>query len=136
MAFGGEIISFLPQKAQLAGSKPCYFHLLALQNILLHDVSTFKSMAGCRNDGNSDGNDCVMSNDDIISVENLGKKYRISHQGERQRYVALRDVLAEKFKGLFQNRKSETGNWKPDGGAGIPPASFGVPPKEMDKPTC
>src|SRR5665213_2886471 len=108
MAFGGEIISFLPQKAQLAGSKPCYFHLLALQNILLHDVSTFKSMAGCRNDGNSDGNDCVMSNDVIISVENLGKKYRISHQGERQRYVALRDVIAQKAKRLFtRNQKSE-----------------------------
>jgi lipopolysaccharide transport system ATP-binding protein len=50
--------------------------------------------------------------DSIIKVENLGKCYRISHQGERQRYVALRDVLASKVKGLFQNRKSETGNRK------------------------
>jgi lipopolysaccharide transport system ATP-binding protein len=32
----------------------------------------------------------------VISVENLGKKYRIHHQQERQRYVALRDVLADK----------------------------------------
>jgi lipopolysaccharide transport system ATP-binding protein len=43
--------------------------------------------------------------DTIISVENLGKKYRISHQGERQRYVALRDVIAQKcaapFRALF-----------------------------------
>src|ERR1017187_3766736 len=66
--------------------------------------------------------------DVIISVEKLGKKYRISHQGERQRYVALRDVLAEKFKGLFQNRKS-------DGSAGVPPATFGVAPKETIKPS-
>jgi hypothetical protein len=40
--------------------------------------------------------------DAIISVEGLGKKYRIAHQGERQRYVALRDVLAEKFRGCFK----------------------------------
>lgn len=38
-------------------------------------------------------------NDSIIVVENLGKKYRIKHQAERQRYVALRDVLADKTKG-------------------------------------
>ena len=36
-------------------------------------------------------------NDSIISVNNLGKKYRIQHQQERQRYVALRDVIAAKF---------------------------------------
>ena len=50
--------------------------------------------------------------DTIIKVENLGKCYRISHQGERQRYVALRDVIANKVKGLFQHRKSEVGNRK------------------------
>jgi lipopolysaccharide transport system ATP-binding protein len=42
----------------------------------------------------------------IIQVENLGKCYRISHQAERQRYTALRDVIAEKAKGLFQKLKS------------------------------
>jgi hypothetical protein len=31
----------------------------------------------------------------IISVEGLGKKDHIRHQGERQRYTALRDVVAE-----------------------------------------
>jgi hypothetical protein len=31
--------------------------------------------------------------DYIIKVENLGKRYRI-HHGERERYTALRDVLA------------------------------------------
>src|SRR5580700_2860218 len=43
--------------------------------------------------------------DSIISVENLGKKYSISHLGKQQRYVALRDVLAQKcaesFRALF-----------------------------------
>ena len=52
--------------------------------------------------------------DAIIKVENLGKKYRISHQGERLRYVALRDVLArpgQRFvpKSEIGNRKSEIG---------------------------
>lgn len=40
--------------------------------------------------------------DAIISVENLGKKYRLQHQGERQRYTALRDVIAQKAKGFFR----------------------------------
>ena len=34
--------------------------------------------------------------DYIIKVENLGKKYKIRHQQDHQRYVALRDVIAEK----------------------------------------
>src|SRR3989442_170174 len=37
-----------------------------------------------------------MSSDTVISVENLGKKYRIRHQAEGRRYTALRDVLADK----------------------------------------
>src|SRR6266700_2499504 len=37
----------------------------------------------------------------VITVENLGKRYRIKHQAERQRYVALRDVLADKTKGII-----------------------------------
>ena len=36
--------------------------------------------------------------DYIIKVESLGKKYRIRHQQERQRYVALRDVIANRVK--------------------------------------
>lgn len=32
----------------------------------------------------------------VISVENLGKKYRLSHQFQKQPYVALRDVIAER----------------------------------------
>ena len=41
----------------------------------------------------------------IISVSNLGKKYRLSHQGERPRYTALRDVIAEKARGLVRKLK-------------------------------
>jgi hypothetical protein len=37
--------------------------------------------------------------DTIIKVENLCKRYRIRH--ERERYTALRDVIAEKAKNLF-----------------------------------
>jgi lipopolysaccharide transport system ATP-binding protein len=51
-----------------------------------------------------------MSNHAVISVENLGKTYRISHQAERQRYVALRDVIADKLQGLFRPRKLRTGD--------------------------
>jgi len=50
--------------------------------------------------------------DAAIQVEGLGKKYLLHHQaGGRHRYVALRDVLAGKFKGLF-NWKSKSGNPK------------------------
>lgn len=37
--------------------------------------------------------------DTVIKVENLGKKYLIRHQ-QRERYTALRDVLANKAKGI------------------------------------
>jgi lipopolysaccharide transport system ATP-binding protein len=50
--------------------------------------------------------------DVIITVESLGKKYRIAHQQQGMRYVALRDVIADKFKGLFKNRNSEIRNRK------------------------
>src|SRR5207253_2821863 len=40
----------------------------------------------------------AMSEDTIISVEGLGKMYRISRRAEQQRYVALRDVLADRTK--------------------------------------
>lgn len=35
--------------------------------------------------------------DVVISIENLGKKYRIRHQRQARGYVALRDVVAHKF---------------------------------------
>jgi lipopolysaccharide transport system ATP-binding protein len=33
----------------------------------------------------------------VIRAENLGKKYLIRHQGQRERYTALRDVIAQRF---------------------------------------
>jgi len=41
-----------------------------------------------------------MSADVVIRVEGLGKKYRIRHQ-QRERYTALRDVIASKFTAPF-----------------------------------
>lgn len=39
----------------------------------------------------------------IIKTEGLGKKYNIGHLAERQRYVALRDVISERVTGLFRS---------------------------------
>lgn len=50
-----------------------------------------------------------MSNNTVISVDKLGKLYSISHKAERQRYVALRDVLADKARGLFRLRSRRSG---------------------------
>jgi lipopolysaccharide transport system ATP-binding protein len=47
--------------------------------------------------------------DAIITVENLGKCYRLQHQ-QRERYTALRDVITDRVKGLFANRGSATDN--------------------------
>jgi lipopolysaccharide transport system ATP-binding protein len=56
--------------------------------------------------------------DAIITVSGLGKKYRIRHNVERQRYTALRDVIAEKARGFFKKLTPE----KPGPGnhAGVP----------------
>ena len=44
---------------------------------------------------------------DVVSrAENLGKQYRLQYQQERQRYVALRDGLAARAKGVFRNPQS------------------------------
>lgn len=40
----------------------------------------------------------------IIQVNNLSKCYTISHEG-RERYTALRDVLAQKAKGIFSSHR-------------------------------
>lgn len=45
--------------------------------------------------------------DSAIQVEGLGKKYLLRHQAAgRSRYVALRDVLADKVKAVFRNPRS------------------------------
>src|SRR5579862_7889900 len=46
--------------------------------------------------------------DVAISVDGLGKKYRIRHQ-RRERYVALRDVITEKVGGIFRPRPADDG---------------------------
>ena len=68
----------------------------------------------------------------IIKADGLGKRYRIQHQQERQRYRALRDVLADKARSLFQNRKSEitTSNSVEDFWA-LRDVSFEVKPGEV-----
>ena len=40
--------------------------------------------------------------DTVIKVEGLSKSYTISHKGN-ERYVALRDVIADKFKTVGRN---------------------------------
>src|SRR6266478_1639711 len=49
-----------------------------------------------------------MSDDPIIRVEGLGKKYSLRHLRD-QRYVALRDVLVEKATGLFRRNGRKAG---------------------------
>jgi hypothetical protein len=70
----------------------------------------------------------------IISVEGLGKKYLIKHQAERQRYTALRDVIAEKARGFFRSRKSET-RGQPDPSSALrPPTSDPAPTSDLRPP--
>jgi homopolymeric O-antigen transport system ATP-binding protein len=59
----------------------------------------------------------------VVRAENLGKKYRTSHQRERQRYVALRDVLTDKLlsparwlRSLASNRNGLTASNSAAGG--------------------
>jgi homopolymeric O-antigen transport system ATP-binding protein len=41
-------------------------------------------------------------NDAIIHVEGLRKRYALRHQNQGKRYVALRDIIADRAKALFQ----------------------------------
>ena len=43
-----------------------------------------------------------------ISVQGLGKKYVLRHIGQGRRYVALRDVLAQKVGSLFRRQPAES----------------------------
>lgn len=40
--------------------------------------------------------------DTIIEVENLGKRYVLDHQQEREKYTALRDVIARGVKSALK----------------------------------
>ncbi len=46
--------------------------------------------------------------DAIITVENLGKCYRLQHQ-QRERYTTLRDLITNRVKSLFGTQNSEPG---------------------------
>jgi len=46
-----------------------------------------------------------MAADVVIRAEGLGKKYVIGHQAERERYVALRDVLARNARALARSAR-------------------------------
>ena len=46
-----------------------------------------------------------MSNEPIIKIKGIGKKYNIAHQ--RGGYVALRDVLTNVFKNPFRFAKDK-----------------------------
>jgi len=49
--------------------------------------------------------------DTIIEVENLGKRYVLDHQRQREKYTALRDVIAQGVKSAlkgFGGKKTET----------------------------
>ena len=43
-----------------------------------------------------------MAVDIVIRAEGLGKKYTIGHEAERERYVALRDVIARAARGAWR----------------------------------
>ena len=43
-----------------------------------------------------------MVGDVVIRVDGLGKKYIIGHETEKERYVALRDVVARAARGAWR----------------------------------
>src|SRR6266436_150270 len=49
-----------------------------------------------------------MANDIVIRAEGLGKKYLIGHAAERERYVALRDVLVRGAHNLWRKTADVT----------------------------
>lgn len=48
--------------------------------------------------------------DVIITVESLGKRYRLGTSRSNERYTALRDVITEKARSIFRNSKSAIRN--------------------------
>ena len=45
-------------------------------------------------------------NDIVIEAENIGEMYTIGHQAEKVRYVALRDVLMQNARNLWNKTKN------------------------------
>ena len=70
-----------------------------------------------------------MSSDTIISVENLGKRYPLRHKGNREPYVALRDVIARQavapFKAIREKMRIRTGRNGSDHNGSTYPSSNG-----------
>ena len=47
----------------------------------------------------------------IITVENLGKRYRLGASRTNERYTALRDVVSEAAKKPFRAMRANVGKW-------------------------
>src|SRR3954468_20150912 len=45
----------------------------------------------------------LMTAEVVIQAQGLGKKYRIGHQADRERYVALRDVIARNARSMVRS---------------------------------
>src|SRR3712207_5146498 len=48
--------------------------------------------------------------DSIITVESLGKRYRLGGRRVNERYTALRDVITDKARSLLRSRRAEAHN--------------------------
>ena len=71
--------------------------------------------------------------DVVIRVENLGKRYRI---GERERYVALRDMLARAISApvrLFRGRKTSMSTSECHAYLGTQGGLLGGPPRRSGR---
>jgi len=47
----------------------------------------------------------MSQSESIISVQNLSKRYLLGHQGEKEKYTALRDVIARNVRGLARTTR-------------------------------
>jgi len=56
----------------------------------------------------------------IITVENLGKRYRLGAGRSSERYTALRDVIARRAAAPFRALGAKVGKWKSANGSGVP----------------
>ncbi len=54
----------------------------------------------------------------IITVENLGKRYRLGADLSSERYTALRDVIARRAAAPFRALGAKVGKWKSANGSG------------------
>src|SRR5262245_53131749 len=57
----------------------------------------------------------------VIRAEGLGKKYQVAHQGERARYVALREVITDKLLAPMRWLRSQASKADGTSSAGVSP---------------